>query len=71
MPSGWLMANGLMDQKVRVYATRSAEQKIKFDNNPRGNRVQQPPFKRQNVAQAFTVGNSENRGYARSAPYYN
>ncbi|GJR99521.1 putative reverse transcriptase domain-containing protein, partial [Tanacetum coccineum] len=40
------MANGLMDQKVRVYAARSAEQKRKFDNNPRGNRVQQPLFKR-------------------------
>nr|GEU36162.1 hypothetical protein [Tanacetum cinerariifolium] len=30
------MANGLMDQKLRVYAARSAEQKRKFDNNPRG-----------------------------------
>ncbi|GJZ34777.1 retrovirus-related pol polyprotein from transposon TNT 1-94 [Tanacetum coccineum] len=28
-------------------------------------------FKRQNVAQAVTVGNNEKRGYARSAPYYN
>ncbi|GKD33609.1 hypothetical protein Tco_1249118 [Tanacetum coccineum] len=44
------MANGLMDQKVRVYAARNAEQKRKFDNNLRGNRVQQTPFKRQNVA---------------------
>ncbi|GKB77114.1 putative reverse transcriptase domain-containing protein [Tanacetum coccineum] len=65
------MANGLMNKKVRVYATRSAEQKRKFDNNPRGNRVQQPPFKRQNVAQAYTVGNSEKRGYTGSAPYCN
>ncbi|GJZ68822.1 putative reverse transcriptase domain-containing protein [Tanacetum coccineum] len=65
------MANGLMDQKVRVYAARSVEKKRKFDNNPRGNRVQQPPFKRQNVAQAYTVGNSEKRGYDGSAPYYN
>ncbi|GJW75857.1 putative reverse transcriptase domain-containing protein, partial [Tanacetum coccineum] len=48
------MANGLMDQKVRVYAARSAEQKRKFNNNPQNNHVQQPPFKRQNVAQAFT-----------------
>ncbi|GJW39377.1 hypothetical protein Tco_0065222 [Tanacetum coccineum] len=44
------MANSLMDQKVRVYAARNAEQKRKFNNNPRGNRVRQPPFKRQNVA---------------------
>ncbi|GKC71115.1 reverse transcriptase domain-containing protein [Tanacetum coccineum] len=40
------MANGLMDQKVYVYAARNAEQKRRFDNNLRGNRVQQPPFKR-------------------------
>nr|GEU34099.1 hypothetical protein [Tanacetum cinerariifolium] len=33
------MANGLMDQKVRVYAARTAKQKKKFDNNPRGNRT--------------------------------
>ncbi|GJY16697.1 putative reverse transcriptase domain-containing protein [Tanacetum coccineum] len=50
---------------------RNAEQKRKFDNDPRGNRLQQPPFKRQNVAQAVTVGNSEKRGYAGSAPYCN
>ncbi|GKC47505.1 putative reverse transcriptase domain-containing protein, partial [Tanacetum coccineum] len=65
------MANGLMDQKVCVYATRNAKQKRKFDSNPQGNRVQQPPFKRQNVAQAVMVGNSEKRGYAGSAPYCN
>ncbi|GJV27527.1 putative reverse transcriptase domain-containing protein [Tanacetum coccineum] len=65
------MANGLMDQKVRVYVARNAKQKRKFDNNPRGNHVQQPPFRRQNMAQAITVGNSEKRGYAGSAPYCN
>ncbi|GJR83347.1 reverse transcriptase domain-containing protein [Tanacetum coccineum] len=64
------MANGLIDQKVYVYAVRSVEQKRKFDN-PRGNRVQQPPFKRQNVAQAVTVGNNEKIGYAMSASYCN
>ncbi|GKF64686.1 putative reverse transcriptase domain-containing protein, partial [Tanacetum coccineum] len=65
------MANGLMDHKVCVYAARSVEQKIKFNNNPRSNRVQQPPFKSQNMAQAFTVDKNEKRGYAGSAPYYN
>ncbi|GJV24651.1 hypothetical protein Tco_1377346 [Tanacetum coccineum] len=43
--------------------------KRKFDNNLWGNHVQQPPFKRQNVAQAVTMGNSEKRGYDGSAPY--
>ncbi|GJX64402.1 hypothetical protein Tco_0298745 [Tanacetum coccineum] len=47
--------------QVCVYATRSAEQKRKFDNNPWGNRMQQPPFKRQDVAQAFMIGNNEKR----------
>ncbi|GJY83554.1 reverse transcriptase domain-containing protein [Tanacetum coccineum] len=47
------MANGLMDQKVRVYAARSVEQNRKFKNNPQGNRVHQLPFKRQNMAQAY------------------
>ncbi|GJS16141.1 putative reverse transcriptase domain-containing protein [Tanacetum coccineum] len=40
------MANGLMDHKVRAYAARNAKHKRKFDNNPWGNHVQQPPFKR-------------------------
>ncbi|GJV63611.1 reverse transcriptase domain-containing protein [Tanacetum coccineum] len=65
------MGNGLMDQKVHVYAARNAEKKRMFDNNPRGNRIQQPPFKRQNVAQAIIVGNNEKRGYAGSALYCN
>ncbi|GKD56245.1 hypothetical protein Tco_1289632 [Tanacetum coccineum] len=33
------MANGLKDQKVRVYTARSDEQKRKFNNNPQDNRV--------------------------------
>ncbi|GKE31349.1 hypothetical protein Tco_1450671 [Tanacetum coccineum] len=31
------------------YAARSAENKIRMESNPRDNRGQQPPFKRQNV----------------------
>nr|GEY01673.1 hypothetical protein [Tanacetum cinerariifolium] len=65
------MANGLMDQNVRVYAARNIKQKSKFDNSPWGNHEHQPPFKRQNVAQAVTMGNSEKRGYDGSAPYCN
>nr|GEU91772.1 retrotransposon protein, putative, Ty3-gypsy subclass [Tanacetum cinerariifolium] len=65
------MTNGLMDPKVYVYAARNVEQKRKFENNPRSNHIQQPPFKRQNVAQALMVGNNKKRGYAGSAPYCN
>nr|GEY84343.1 putative reverse transcriptase domain-containing protein [Tanacetum cinerariifolium] len=53
------MANGLMDQKVHVYAARNAEQKRKFDNNPRGNRIQQPPFKRRAYALGGGDGNPD------------
>ncbi|GKG48909.1 hypothetical protein Tco_0513056, partial [Tanacetum coccineum] len=37
------IANNLMDQKLKGYATRNAENKRRFDNNLRDNRVQQPP----------------------------
>ncbi|GJQ90057.1 reverse transcriptase domain-containing protein [Tanacetum coccineum] len=35
-----------------------------MDNNPRDNHAQQPPYKRQNVARAYTVGPGEKREYA-------
>nr|GEZ36540.1 hypothetical protein [Tanacetum cinerariifolium] len=49
------------------YAARSAENKRRIKSNPRDNRGQQPPFKRQNisgqnVARAYTTGNNERRG---------
>ncbi|GKE13227.1 putative reverse transcriptase domain-containing protein, partial [Tanacetum coccineum] len=70
------MASSLMDQNVRTYAARSVENKIKLDSNPRDNRAQPPPFKRQsvggqNVARAYTAGSNKKRGYAGSLPYYN
>ncbi|GKE22981.1 putative reverse transcriptase domain-containing protein, partial [Tanacetum coccineum] len=60
------IANNLMDQKLKGYA-RSAKNKRRLDNNPRDNRGQQPVFKRQNVggqnvARAYTAGNSEKKG---------
>ncbi|GKD31621.1 putative reverse transcriptase domain-containing protein [Tanacetum coccineum] len=65
-----------MDQKLKGYAARNAENKRKFENNSRDNRVQQPPFKRQNgnghnVARAYTIGDSKKRGYVGPLPYYN
>ncbi|GJU06360.1 putative reverse transcriptase domain-containing protein [Tanacetum coccineum] len=69
------VANNLMDQKLKGYA-RNAENKRRFDNNPRDNRGQQPAFKRQNVrgqnvARAYTTGNNVKKGYVRSLPYCN
>ncbi|GJT14084.1 putative reverse transcriptase domain-containing protein [Tanacetum coccineum] len=70
------MASSLMDQKVRTYAAKSAENKRKLDSNPRDNCAQPPPFKRQNVggknvARAYTAGSNEKHGYAWSLPYCN
>ncbi|GKB09656.1 putative reverse transcriptase domain-containing protein, partial [Tanacetum coccineum] len=69
------IANNLMDQKLKGYA-RSAENKIRLENNPRDNRGQQPVFKRQNVggqnvARAYTAGNNERKGYVGPLPYCN
>ncbi|GJW84793.1 putative reverse transcriptase domain-containing protein [Tanacetum coccineum] len=69
------IANNLMDQKLKGYA-RSAENKIRLENNPRDNRGQQPVFKRQNVkcqnvARPYTAGNNEKKGYVGSRPYCN
>ncbi|GJS53075.1 putative reverse transcriptase domain-containing protein [Tanacetum coccineum] len=62
------IANNLMDQKLKGYTARDAKNKRRFDNDPRDNHVQQPPFKRQNVARAYTVGNNKNKGYAGILP---
>ncbi|GJY91941.1 putative reverse transcriptase domain-containing protein [Tanacetum coccineum] len=58
------------------YAARSAENKRRMESNPRDNRGQQPPFKRQNVsgqnmARAYTARNNERRGYAGPHPLCN
>ncbi|GJY27602.1 retrotransposon protein, putative, ty3-gypsy subclass [Tanacetum coccineum] len=37
--------NNLMDQKLKGYVARNAENKRRFENNLRDNRVSQPPFK--------------------------
>ncbi|GKB71833.1 reverse transcriptase domain-containing protein [Tanacetum coccineum] len=39
-----------------------------MDNNPRDNHDQQPPYKRQNMARAYTVGPGEKREYAGTLP---
>nr|GFC56658.1 reverse transcriptase domain-containing protein [Tanacetum cinerariifolium] len=46
-----------------------------MESNPKDNRGQQPPFKRQiatgqNAARAYTAGNNEKKGYVGSLPYY-
>ncbi|GKC70044.1 hypothetical protein Tco_1115927 [Tanacetum coccineum] len=71
----WL-ANSLMDQNLKGYAIRSAENKRKFESNQRDNHAQQPQFKRQNVggsnvARAYTAGGNEGRVYVGLHPLCN
>ncbi|GKB14021.1 reverse transcriptase domain-containing protein [Tanacetum coccineum] len=69
------IANNLMDQKLKGYAVRNAENKRRLDNNQRDNHRQQPPVKRQNVrgqnARAYTAGNNEKKGYVGTLPFCN
>ncbi|GJS41316.1 putative reverse transcriptase domain-containing protein [Tanacetum coccineum] len=70
------IANNLMDQKLKGYATKNAKNKRRLEVNQRDNRGQQPPFKRQNVggqnvARAYTACNNEKRGYVGPLPYCN
>nr|GEY34830.1 hypothetical protein [Tanacetum cinerariifolium] len=59
------LANDLMDQKLRTYAERQAENKRKLDNN---NQDQQQLLKKQNVVQAYEVGFREKKLYGGSKP---
>nr|GEY76482.1 putative reverse transcriptase domain-containing protein [Tanacetum cinerariifolium] len=53
------LANDLMDQKLRTYAERHNENKRKANDSPRNN--QQQPYKKQNVARAYTAGPGEKK----------
>ncbi|GJT61846.1 hypothetical protein Tco_1005379 [Tanacetum coccineum] len=44
-----------MDKMLQGYAARSAESKRRMESNPRDNRRQQPPFKRQNISRHNVV----------------
>ncbi|GKC15365.1 putative reverse transcriptase domain-containing protein [Tanacetum coccineum] len=68
------IANNLMDQKLKGYTVKNAENKRRLEVNQRDNRGQQPPFKRQNVrgqnvARAYTAGNNKKKGYVGPLPY--
>ncbi|GKA81813.1 reverse transcriptase domain-containing protein [Tanacetum coccineum] len=50
------LANDLMNQKFYAYIDRQADNKRSMDNNSRDNNAQQPPYKRKNVARAYSAG---------------
>ncbi|GJR55560.1 putative reverse transcriptase domain-containing protein [Tanacetum coccineum] len=62
------IANNLMDQKLKGYDVKNAENKRRLNNNYGNNSGQQPPFKQQNtggqnVARAYMAGNNEKKEY--------
>ncbi|GKB00280.1 reverse transcriptase domain-containing protein [Tanacetum coccineum] len=70
------IANNLMDQKLKGYAVKNAENKKRLKVNQKDNRGQQPPFKRpnvggQNVARAYTAGNNKRKPYNGPFPLCN
>ncbi|GKE36474.1 putative reverse transcriptase domain-containing protein, partial [Tanacetum coccineum] len=70
------IANNLMDQKLKGYAVKNAENKRRLEVNLRDNCGQQPPFKRpnvggQNMARAYTAGNNEKKPYNGLLPLCN
>nr|GEV64493.1 hypothetical protein [Tanacetum cinerariifolium] len=69
------IANNLIDQKLKVYVVKNAENKKRLKVKQRDNRGQQPPFKRRNVrgqimARVYLAGNNLKRGYDGPLPYY-
>ncbi|GKC78558.1 putative reverse transcriptase domain-containing protein, partial [Tanacetum coccineum] len=63
-------ATELMDQKIRTLAERQAKNKRKFEDTSRNNQNQQQPFKRYNVARAYTAGPGEKKPYGGTKPLF-
>ncbi|GKB42987.1 putative reverse transcriptase domain-containing protein, partial [Tanacetum coccineum] len=61
-------ATELMDQKICTLAERQAKNKMKFEDTSRNNQNQQQPYKRHNVARAYTTGPGEKKPYEGSKP---
>nr|GEW23467.1 putative reverse transcriptase domain-containing protein [Tanacetum cinerariifolium] len=56
------IANQLMDKKLHGYAAQSVENNRRMESNPRDNRGQQSPFKRQNINGDCPKLRNQNRG---------
>ncbi|GJY60741.1 hypothetical protein Tco_0461398 [Tanacetum coccineum] len=68
------MTHDPMNQVIRqeTPVEKNANNKRKFENQPKDNRVpQQPPFKKPDVARAYTIGANEKKAYTGNLPYYN
>nr|GEY15831.1 reverse transcriptase domain-containing protein [Tanacetum cinerariifolium] len=56
-------ATEMMDKKMLTHAEHQAEHKRKLDDTSRNNQHQQQPFKRNNVARAYTAGPEDKKPY--------
>nr|GEU81002.1 putative reverse transcriptase domain-containing protein [Tanacetum cinerariifolium] len=68
------MAHDSMNLVVRQGTTveKNDNNTRKFENQPKDNRVpQQPPFKKLDVARAYTIRANEKKAYAKDLPYCN
>ncbi|GKA66759.1 reverse transcriptase domain-containing protein [Tanacetum coccineum] len=68
------VTHDLMNQVIRqeTIVERNANNKRKFENQPKDNCVpQQPPFNKPDVTRAYTIGANERRAYAGNLPYCN
>nr|GEW10529.1 putative reverse transcriptase domain-containing protein [Tanacetum cinerariifolium] len=58
----------MMDKKMLTNAERQAEHKRKFDDTSRNTQYQQQPFKRNNVARAYTARPGDKKPYRGTKP---
>ncbi|GKC54412.1 putative reverse transcriptase domain-containing protein, partial [Tanacetum coccineum] len=56
----------LMDKNILIITERQAENKRKFEDTTRNNQNQQQPFKRNNVARAYTAASGKKKPYGGS-----
>ncbi|GJZ22511.1 putative reverse transcriptase domain-containing protein [Tanacetum coccineum] len=61
-------ATEMMDKKMLTAAEHQAENKRKFEDTSRNNQNQQQPFKRNNVARAYTAGPGDKKPYGGTKP---
>ncbi|GJV99880.1 putative reverse transcriptase domain-containing protein [Tanacetum coccineum] len=61
-------ATEMMDKKMITAAERQAENKRKLEETPRNTQNQQQPFKRNNVARAYTAGPGDKKPYGGTKP---
>nr|GEV04987.1 putative reverse transcriptase domain-containing protein [Tanacetum cinerariifolium] len=61
-------ATKMMDKKMLTHAEHQAEHKRKFDDTSRNTQHQQQPFKRNNVAHAYTTGPRDEKPYGGTKP---